>query len=76
MIEILFFGQTADVTGAASIAIDDLEDTAALQRQLHAQFPDLEQTTYRLAVNKRIITENTPLEKGATVALLPPFSGG
>lgn len=76
MIQVLLFGQLAELAGASNVEFDGVADTASLQQQLHRRMPALAATTYRIAVNKIIVTENTPLSGDATVALLPPFSGG
>lgn len=75
-INILFFGQLTDITGAGAILLDDISDTVALTKVLHDKFPALATSKYAMAVEKKIITENILLINNCTVALLPPFSGG
>jgi len=76
MITVMVFGQLADIIQCKQLDIKEAADTQALVRQLEDQYPRLTQSKYVIAVNKRVITENTELINGATVALLPPFSGG
>jgi molybdopterin converting factor small subunit len=76
MIHVMLFGQLADLAGTGSLEVDDVADTAALQQQLHRRIPALAGATYRIAVNKTVVTQNTHLTGDVTVALLPPFSGG
>jgi len=73
---ILFFGQLTDITGEASIQLEDIADTAALAILLHQKFPALANSKYAIAVDKKVINSNTILTQNCTVALLPPFSGG
>jgi molybdopterin synthase sulfur carrier subunit len=47
-----------------------------LLEYLYEKHPGLKQVTFRMAVNKELVTENTNLDKECTVALLPAFSGG
>lgn len=74
-IQVTTYGKIAGITGQ-QLAVTGLADTMALQYWLHAQFPALQQLTYHIAVNHKIIQGNAPLPPDAAVALLPPFSGG
>lgn len=74
-IQVTTYGKITGITGQ-QLAVSGLADTQALQQWLHGQFPALQQLTYHIAVNHKIIQGNTPLLPGAAVALLPPFSGG
>lgn len=73
---ILFFGQLTDVTGTGTLQVNDITDTASLTHHLHHVYPGLDSRKYVIAVNNDLIQENTILNDNATVALLPPFSGG
>ena len=53
----------------------DLAKLSLLRETIEKQYPDLEVTTYRLSVNKKLI-EDCELADGDEVALLPPFAGG
>ncbi|MES2773075.1 MAG: MoaD/ThiS family protein [Bacteroidota bacterium] len=75
-IQVNFYGQLADITGKPGLELEGVHDTQTLQQKIHADFPALITATYRIAVDKKIVTENTPFHDGATVSLLPPFSGG
>ncbi|HET9825179.1 MAG TPA: MoaD/ThiS family protein [Chitinophagaceae bacterium] len=74
-VNIIVFGQLADVTGS-SLSLDDITDTDNLLRQLNKRYPELADKKYVVAVDKRVVTSNTVLTNNNTVALLPPFSGG
>ena len=75
-VQILFFGSLTDITGTASLEMEAVAGTAELTKQLHLQFPALAFAKYTMAVNKEMVTADTPLTPGSTIALLPPFSGG
>lgn len=75
-IRILCFGSIADITGKSEIEICDAKSTDEAKSQLENKFPKLREVSYVLAVDKKIISHNSPLNDNATIALLPPFSGG
>ncbi len=74
--EILLFGQLTDITKTASLQMEFAADTDTLICALQRKFPDLQTATFVVAVNGQIIQQNTILDAGMKVALLPPFSGG
>ncbi len=75
-VQILFFGSLTDIIGEAKLCLNGIADTNALQQLLLEQYPMLASTKYFMAVNQKMISENTPLKPSDTVALMPPFSGG
>ena len=75
-VHILLFGQLTDITRTDTIVLEDVKDTDNLVMALHKQYPALINTKYLIAVDKKVISVNTPLTDNCPVALLPPFSGG
>ena len=75
MITVLFFGKLVEIAGTTT-ELPLVASTDKLLEQLRLQFPALAAEKYVVAVDKKTITENTPLTDNCTVALLPPFSGG
>jgi len=75
LINIMPFGQIAEITGADAFQLE-AADTDQVQQALYERFPALEKRAYAIAVNKVIVKDNTMLSSGSVVALLPPFSGG
>ena len=75
-ITVLTFGMITDVIGKSKFVFTDVASTDELKGKLERDFPGLKNIHYTLAVNKKLVTTSTPLDDNATVALLPPFSGG
>lgn len=75
-IKVLAFGQVADITGKDTLKIPDVKNTNELNQFLTKAWPQLQLVKYSIAVNKKMIQENTALHNEDTVAILPPFSGG
>jgi molybdopterin converting factor small subunit len=74
--EITLFGQLAEKAGTQRMLIANAVDTQSLLAEIRNQFPTLADSPVIVAVNRRTVTENTPLQPGDSVALMPPFSGG
>jgi len=74
-INITAFGLISEFI-SGTISVDKVNDTDSLRKHLAAQFPSLKDINYAIAVDKKIISVNTLIEENATIALLPPFSGG
>jgi len=75
-LKIKMFGIIAEKTGQHVLDIPPVEDTGQLAGWLLKKYPQLEGLKFTFAVNKQLVHKNTPLNKGAEVALLPPYSGG
>ncbi|PWS26026.1 molybdopterin synthase sulfur carrier subunit [Pedobacter yonginense] len=75
-IQLLSFGKIAEIITVKHVNIEGISDTDGLKSHLEAQFPELKNVKYKLAVNKLIVQSNTSLTHHATVAIMPPFSGG
>jgi molybdopterin synthase sulfur carrier subunit len=75
-IHILTFGAVTDITGNKSFVMEEIDSTEKLTRVLEEKYPLLKNLQYVIAVNKEVIQRHTTLENNATVAILPPFSGG
>jgi molybdopterin synthase sulfur carrier subunit len=75
-IKIILFGQLADIAGNNEILLKSVSCTRELQEQLKSQYPAVAASKYIIAVDKKMVQENTLLHENNLVALLPPFSGG
>lgn len=74
--EVIFFGQLADIAGTTACRVEGVQDTTMLKAKLENMFPGLGSVNYMLAVNRKMVQENVPLTGNETIALMPPFSGG
>ena len=75
-IDIMVFGQLREFIDSGSIEIPDIADSNGLIGWLGERYPVLKKMKFSMAVDKKLISENTPLTNHHTVALMPPFSGG
>ncbi len=75
-IQVVFFGSITDITNTSQLVINDCIDTQSLMNELISRYPSMATKKYFVAVNQKMIQDNTPLKTGDTVALMPPFSGG
>ena len=75
-INIMLFGQLAQLAGKDRIVLSGINDTLQLREEMNEMFPTLKNIEYAIAVGKKIMHENAMIAEGDTVALLPPFSGG
>lgn len=75
-ITIIAFGQMAELTGKTEWKTNDINDVLSLKQMIEATYPATKNINYLVAVDKKIINGNADIPANATVALLPPFSGG
>jgi molybdopterin converting factor small subunit len=75
-IQVIIFGQLADVLQNHSLQLTGVADTGSLVRELNSRYPGFANAKYVIAVDKKTVSGNVQLSDGSTVALLPPFSGG
>ncbi len=75
-VNIILFGQLTDISLTDTITLEGIGDTDHVIETLQKTYPALANSKYIIAVDKKVISENTLLTNNCTVALLPPFSGG
>ena len=79
-VQVIFLGpsRTFAGTGSAEVAVADGSDVAALRQALSDRFDSLAPAlpTIRFAVNNSFVEDDTVLNPGDEVALIPPVSGG
>lgn len=74
---IIVYGKLTEILGSSHYPCDFRGATAGeLRRHLENAFPQLEDTTYFIAVDGVKSEEGTPLNREAEIALVPPYSGG
>lgn len=74
-VKVIMFGKLVDIAGSC-VSVVEAKDTDSLVNSLHKSYPALANTKYVIAVNKKLINQNTVLDSNSEIALLPPFSGG
>ena len=75
-VQIVLFGQLTDITGSHTLVLNGVADTNQVVAAVNKLFPAMADVKYIIAVDKKQVQENTALNETASVALLPPFSGG
>ncbi|MCZ6598976.1 MAG: molybdenum cofactor biosynthesis protein MoaE [Planctomycetota bacterium] len=79
-LKILLFAILRERAGSDELELDDLPeplDVAGLKRELESRRPELGSLAHvRGVVGTSYVPDDTPLESGTEVALLPPVSGG
>jgi molybdopterin synthase sulfur carrier subunit len=75
-IKVIAFGMIAEKLKTNQLDLEYMPDTEVLLGYLFQQYPELQHTKFRIAVNKKMAVGKTVIPIGAEVALLPPFSGG
>lgn len=73
-VKVLTFGSLTDIMEREFSA--EAQDTDRLKALLTAKYTALEGRKFVIAVNDRIVKENTALKEQDVVALMPPYSGG
>ncbi len=73
-VKIESFGQLSEITGKEFEL--EVSDTSQLADVLRDKYQAIGNIQYLVAVNRKVVTGNTPLNTTDTVALLPPYSGG
>ncbi len=74
--KIVLFGQLKELAREGIIEIPAVADTRKLRSMLEGKFPVLKSLPYILAIDKKIVSEDFPLQAGQEIAVLPPYSGG
>ena len=74
IIKLMSFGRLKEILGSEFEF--EAENSEELLNQLNEKFHQLKDLKLRIAVNQKIISENTDLKNNDVVALMPPYSGG
>ncbi len=74
--KIRLFGFLVDSLKNYHLEIPLQTDSDAVLNYLKQTYPQLEGLSYSLAINKKIVHQNHPLNASSELALLPPFAGG
>lgn len=77
-VKVLYFAQLSEKLGANNEEVEVSSDCGSdeLIELLKNNHPVLNELTFTVAVNHTLIKQDTSLEDGFEIALLPPFAGG
>ncbi|HSJ66051.1 MAG TPA: MoaD/ThiS family protein [Anditalea sp.] len=75
-IKIRAFGMVAEKLPSNELELENIANTDQLLGYLYQQYPELQQTKFSIAVNRKQVHGNELISPESEVALLPPFSGG
>jgi len=77
-LDILYFGLIAEAISInyEELIISNIISINDLKNQLISKHPILEKLEYQIAINQKIASQETLINKDSEVALLPPFAGG
>lgn len=79
-INVLFFASCREVIGMKKLVmdLDGGVTIAGIRKRIVCQFPQLAgvSKTLQFARNSEYVAEDTPLQDGDEVAVIPPVSGG
>jgi sulfur-carrier protein len=75
-INVMAFGQIAEIFGSRVLKIAAVNNTAELKNQIENSYPELKDMHYLIAIDRTIIQQDSLIPENAEIALLPPFSGG
>ncbi|MET4140989.1 MoaD/ThiS family protein [Pedobacter sp. UYP1] len=75
-IRLITFGNIAEFIPAKKITFDGIQDTDGLKLHLETNYPQLKTMKYKMAMDRQMVQSNLLLTHKATVAIMPPFSGG
>jgi sulfur-carrier protein len=75
-VEIILFGQLTEKVGGNHFVMENPGNTSLLKTQLFEKFPALENAKFTIAINNKIVFENTSIKDDDKIVLMPPFSGG
>lgn len=73
---LLLLGRLSHITIDDSLIPSSISDSAALRVHLGDQWPELNDPTVKMAVNRTLVYGTVPIGQGDEIAFLPPMSGG
>ncbi len=74
-VKVLYFGAAREIAGRSDEEIE-ADGTAALRRGILERYPAMMDITFRMALNRVLLREDSMLKENDIVAILPPFEGG
>ena len=75
-INLLLFGNLAELAQKTEIELTNITNSTELHAYIEFHYPQLMNSKFAVAVNKKISGKEVVFHDSDTVALIPPFSGG
>ncbi|MBK9637274.1 MAG: MoaD/ThiS family protein [Bacteroidetes bacterium] len=75
-VKVKVFGKLEELMGTNELFWSLPNDVKTLKNELENKFPSIVNIQYAVSVNNKIVSGDKHIQKGDTIALLPPFSGG
>ena len=75
-LEIMYHGILAEAAGCQQETVDHLATVSLLRKSLVNNHPGLKKLSFIFAINERIGHNDTGLNRGDRVTLIPPMPGG
>jgi sulfur-carrier protein len=74
-VRVLYFGAAQEIAGKADEELI-AGDTASLRREILDRYPAMRNISFRMALNRTLLREESELGDNDLIAILPPFQGG
>lgn len=74
-VKVLYFGPAREITGRETEEFA-AGDTSSLRSMITDKYPRLGAMPFLLALNSKMLKEESPVRDNDIIAILPPFEGG
>ncbi len=75
VVRVLYFGAAQELTGKSSEKLN-AGDTGSLCRVMLEKYPSMRTLSFRIALNRNLLREESVLMENDEIAILPPLQGG
>jgi len=75
-IKVKAFGKLAEIIGQEEFYIQKQDKIGSVRQNLILDFIELKDISFQVAMNHKIVSDDSSMEECKELALLPPFSGG
>ncbi|MDH3708751.1 MAG: MoaD/ThiS family protein [Cyclobacteriaceae bacterium] len=78
-LQVLLFGITRDIVGKSMLELDyrGPSDIQSFKEMLKDKYPEMSNLShFKIAINQEFAREDSQLQEGDEIALIPPVSGG
>ncbi len=75
LVRVFYFGAAQEIAGKADEELT-AGDTASLRREILGRYPAMRNISFRMALNRTLLREDSDLKENDLIAILPPFQGG